>query len=219
MNLIENGLFGQLSHDDRTLLSKRCEATNLASGQILSTPDSSTHDVFFLTSASVALVVRNASGAGLALGLTGYEGAVGLPSALGLGAGNLTLLVQTAGSAWRMDGGELERVMARRSAMLLTFSRYLWSVAQEISTVAAFAQSQDIKARLASWLVASDLRVRQESLDLTQTHLADMLGVRRVSITIAAAQLKAQGLVEYRRGRIRIIDREGLHKVGSVHSR
>jgi len=219
LNLIENGLVAQLSSGDQALLSKRCEAIDLEGGQILSTPDSSTHGVFFLTSASVALVVRNANGVGLALGLTGREGAVGVPSAFGLGAGNLTLLVQTAGTAWRMDGGELERLISRRSAMLLTFSRYLWSVAQEIATVAAFSQSQDIKARLAGWILASDLRVKQAWLDLTHAHLADMLGVRRVSITLAAAQLKEQGLVEYRRGRIRIVDREGLEKAGSIHSR
>lgn len=205
-----NGLVAQLSPADQAMLLKRSHAAELKAGQILSQPDSADQHVYFLTSASVALVVLNGHRAGLAVGLAGHEGAVGLQFALGLGAGNLTLMVQSAGTGWRTDGAELQRLLQRRAAMLMTFSRYIWSVAQEVATLAAASQVQDIKARLAGWILISGERSRQQDLVLTHAHLADMLGVRRASITLAAVELKEQGLLDYQRGRIQILDRRGL---------
>lgn len=205
-----NGLIAQLSPADQALLLEHCEATQLQVGEVLAEPGGTNRQVYFLTGACVALFVRNGARSGLALGLTGHEGAVGLQFALGLGAGSFTLLVQTPGTAWRADGARLQRLVGRRSAMLLAFSRYTWSVAHEVATLAACAQVQDIKARLAGWLLMSAQRSQQHELHLTQAHLADMLGVRRVGVTLAALELKELGVLDYQRGRIRILDRQRL---------
>jgi CRP-like cAMP-binding protein len=210
LNFSDNGLIAQLSPADQALLLSCCESTQLKVGEVLSEPQSAHRQVYFLTSASVALYVRNSASSGLALGLAGHEGAVGLQFAFGLGAGSFTLLVQSSGTAWRVDGIELQRLVGRRAAMLLAFSRYTWSVAQEVASLAACAQVQDIKARLAGWLLMSSLRSKQPELNLTHAHLADMLGVRRAGVTLAAIELKELGLLDYQRGRIRILDQERL---------
>jgi CRP-like cAMP-binding protein len=208
-----NGLVAQLSQPDQASLVKHCQPSTLRGGQVLSTPVSEHRNVYFLTDATVVSVVRDGNNAGLAVGLTGNEGAVGLQCALGLGAGTFTLLVQSPGTAWCADGDELQRLLGRRPAMLLAFSRYMWSVSQEVAALAACSQIQDIKARLAGWILMSDVRNGHRPLNLTHAHVADMLGVRRASVTLAAGELKEQGLVEYRRGNIRILDRVGLEAV------
>ena len=213
MTFSHNGLVAQLSQADQASLVKHCQSSTLRGGQVLSTPGSEHRNVYFLTDATVASVVRDGNNAGLAVGLTGNEGAVGLQCALGLGAGTFTLLVQSPGTAWCADGDELQRLLGRRPAMLLAFSRYMWSVSQEVAALAACSQIQDIKARLAGWILMSDVRNGHRPLNLTHAHVADMLGVRRASVTLAAGELKEQGLVEYQRGNIRILDRAGLEAV------
>jgi len=213
VTLSHNGLVAQLSQPDQVSLDKHCKMADLQVGQVLSTPDSTHRNVYFLSDATVALVVRDGNNAGLAVGLTGCEGAVGLQCALGLGAGTFTLLVQSPGQAWCAEGDALQRLVGRRPAMLMAFSRYMWSVSQEVATMAACSQIQDIKARLAGWILMSDVRNRHRALNLTHAHVADMLGVRRASVTLAAVGLKEQGLVDYQRGNIRILDRPGLEAV------
>lgn len=214
MNLLHNGLVAQLPPTDQGLLLRRCEPVELKAGEILSAPGAASGHVYFLLSGtSVALVVRNGGGSGLAVGLAGREGAVGLQFALGLGAGHFTLLVQSSGAAFRADGAVLQRLSDRRLGMLRTFAGYLWVFSQEVAELAAAAQVQDIQARLARWILLSQVRTHQTELQLTHAHLADMLGVRRAGVTLAARNLKDRGLVDYRRGRIQILNLEGLATV------
>ena len=211
---MHNGLVAQLPPTDQGLLLRRCEPVELKAGEILSAPGAASGHVYFLLSGtSVALVVRNGGGSGLAVGLAGQEGAVGLQFALGLGAGHFTLLVQSSGAAFRADGAVLQRLSDRRLGMLRTFAGYLWVFSQEVAELAAAAQVQDIQARLARWILLSQVRTHQTELQLTHAHLADMLGVRRAGVTLAARNLKDRGLVDYRRGRIQILNLEGLATV------
>ena len=148
---MHNGLVAQLPPTDQGLLLRRCEPVELKAGEILSAPGAASGHVYFLLSGtSVALVVRNGGGSGLAVGLAGREGAVGLQFALGLGAGHFTLLVQSSGAAFRADGAVLQRLSDRRLGMLRTFAGYLWVFSQEVAELAAAAQVQDIQARLAN---------------------------------------------------------------------
>ena len=216
--MLHNGLVAQLPPTDQGLLLRRCEPVELKAGEILSAPGAASGHVYFLLSGtSVALVVRNGGGSGLAVGLAGREGAVGLQFALGLGAGHFTLLVQSSGAAFRADGAVLQRLSDRRLGMLRTFAGYLWVFSQEVAELAASAQVQDIQARLARWILLSQARTHQTELQLTHAHLADMLGVRRAGVTLAARNLKDRGLVDYRRGRIQILNLEGLATVAHAH--
>jgi hypothetical protein len=211
----ENGLVAQLAASDQDLLRRRCKPVELAVGELPEAADETRRLVYFLTGATVALFVRQGESStgndsGLALSLAGYEGAVGVQYAVGLDTGIFTPWVQTAGMAWCVDGQELQRLVARRAPMMLLFSRYIWAVSQDVAALAACAQIHDIKARMAAWILMSDLRSRGAELVLTHTHLAQMLGVRRAGVTTAALEMKQQGLLDYQRGRLRILDRARL---------
>jgi len=213
LTLTHNGLVAQLATDDQRLLERHCKPVDLHTVDILSAPHIPNGHVHFLTTASVSLVVRHTDGSGLAVGLTGQEGAVGLQHALGLGAGNLTLHVQRGGRAFRAEGETMQRLVARRAHLLRAFAVYLLGVSQEVASLAAASQPQDIKARLANWILLSHARNGHSDLRLTHAHRADMLGVRRAGVTLAAVELKELGLVDYQRGHIHILDLDGLRAV------
>ena len=213
MTLTHNGVVAPLAAEDQRLLERLCKPVELLTGTVLSAPHLPNGHVYFLGSACVAQVVRHTDGSGLAVGLTGQEGVVGLQHALGLGAGNLTLQVQRGGLAYRADGEAMQRLVSRRANLLRAFAIYLWGFSQEVASMAAASQTHDIKARLANWILLSHARNGQGELLLTHAHLADMLGVRRAGVTLAAVELKESGLVDYLRGHIRILDMEGLRAV------
>jgi CRP-like cAMP-binding protein len=96
--------------------------------------------------------------------------------------------------------------------MLWVISQYLWQLAEHVATMSASIQFDDIATRLAHWLVLSAERAQSARLSLTHEHLAHMLGVRRVSITLAAGELKDQGLIDYQRGVVNILNMAGLRE-------
>jgi CRP-like cAMP-binding protein len=121
--------------------------------------------------------------------------------------------VQTGGPAWAIPAITLRDLTLQHPALLVVISRHLWQLVTHVATVAACIQTLDIRARLAAWLVLSAQKARTTDLHLTHEHLAHMLGVRRVSITLAAGELREQGLLNYHRGQLHILDLPGLAQV------
>jgi len=216
VNLLHNGLIAQFASSDQAWLLKKAQIVHFEAGDILGTPATSSQQVFFLTSGAVALFVsKNATNSitGLAVGLIGSEGALGLQAALGLGPGNLTFLVQSSGCAYVLDGLALQKRMRRKLDFLLICSRYLWSVYQTVSTLAAMSQTQDVRMRFANWLLLSAERCSPDPLVITHVHIAQMLGVRRASITLVAREMKVAGIIGYSRGAIEIKKMDVLQRL------
>ena len=213
VNFSTNGLIFQLSEEDLRRLQQICQPVELTKGQRLNMPVSEhSPKVYFLVNACVTLWVKNAMQSSLAVGLIGSEGAVGLGSALGQSAQHLHFEVQKAGQAWCVDSLELQQLLQSHPAILRVIARYLWQMANDIARMAAAIQSDDIPTRLAAWLVLCAERTQSPQLSLTHDQLAHMLGVRRVSITLAAVELKKQGFLDYKRGCIDILDMSRLVK-------
>lgn len=213
MNFSTNGLIFQLSEDDRNRLQQICQPVDLHAGQDLCSPGSDQgRRVYFLADACVILWVQAEDRPRLAVGLIGPEGAVGLGGALGHSASPLRYEVQHAGSAWCADSTELQQLLRTQPAMLWTVARYLWQLSHDMASMAASTQYDDIHTRLAAWLVLCAQRSGSGHLNITQDQLAHMLGVRRVSVTLAAVALKEQGFLNYKRGALDILDMPGLQQ-------
>ena len=215
-----NGLMAQLATSDQQLLLKNARLIEFKVGDILVSPDSKEPLIYFVTSGAVALYVTHKPGqidAGLAVGLIGREGALGLQAALGMGMGigNLTLMVQTQGYAHVLEAQRFRLLMKRHPDWLMIISRYLWQIYQDIGRLAALSHVHDVKQRLADWLLLSEQRCGEEQLIMTHAHIALMLGVRRASITLAARQMKLKGLINYSRGCIHLLDKPALQKLAS----
>jgi CRP-like cAMP-binding protein len=126
---------------------------------------------------------------------------------------NLQFRVQTPGNAWMVESTDLALLLHQRPGMLWAISQYLWCLATHIASMAASIQFDDITTRLARWLALSADKAQTLQLKLTHEHLAQMLGVRRVSITLAAGELKERGLIEYQRGQVDILDITALRQM------
>ena len=186
-----------------------CLPVSLKAGQWLNSQGSEPL-VYFLAGATVAMMVQDEHHAGLAVGLLGAAHAVGLDHVLNSGPHGIQHLVQSAGQAWCVQAQTLQTLALDHPAILRAISHQLWLMVTHVASLAASIQTLDIQARLAAWLVLSAETARSQHLSLTHEHLAHMLGVRRVSITLAAGQLREQGLLSYSRGQVRLLDLEGL---------
>lgn len=211
VNLSDNGFIAQLPKQERSLLASNCTPFVLKAGQLLGLQDSEPQ-VYFLAGATVAMMVNDEHQAGLAVGLLGAAHAVGLEKVLDNTQPGIQHRVQTAGQAWCVKARTLQTLALDHPAILSAISRQMWLLLTHVATFAASIQALDIRARLAAWLLLSAQTAQTTTLQLTHDHLAHMLGVRRVSITLAAGQLREQGLLSYSRGRIHLLDLTGLQQ-------
>jgi CRP-like cAMP-binding protein len=216
---LSNGLIAQLDAADQALLLRHAKIVTLNVGDVLSTSEASASRIYFPVSGSIALFVGRqgkSTVTGLAVGLIGVEGAAGLQAALGFGSGNLELVVQSAGRAYCVDSVMAQRLVQRRRNMLLQFSRYLWTVYEAIAVLASRLNAQDIKVRLAHWLLLSAQRCAPDPLLLTHAQIAQMLGVRRASVSIAAHEMKLKRYISYSRGHIALLNAPALQALAKV---
>lgn len=219
MTLLTNGLIFQLAKQDQTRLQGICQPVALAAGQSLCLPGPpQSAKVYFLTGACVALLMENTLRHTLAVGLIGAEGVIGLSSVLDSGSDNWLYRVQTSGSAWVANSSDLAGLLHQRPGMLWVISQYLWQLAGHVATLSVSAQFDDITTRLAHWVALSSERAQTAHLQLTHEQLAQMLGVRRVSITLAAGELKERGLIRYQRGILDVLDATGLRQMGRLRN-
>jgi CRP-like cAMP-binding protein len=150
------------------------------------------------------------NGATAEMGLVGNDGMVGVPLILG---GETTLnraVVQMAGGALRMEANLLVQEFARSGAFQQSLLRYTQAFLTQISQTAVCNRLHPVAQRLSRWLLLCHDRADSDGLIMTQEFIANMLGGRRESVTLAAHRLLDAGLILYARGHIRIIDRSGL---------
>ena len=219
MYALSNGLISQLDVADQALLLRRAKIVMLNVGDVLSSSDATTSCIYFPVSGAIAMYVGcqgKGAHAGLAVGLIGAEGAAGLQAALGFGAGHLSMVVQSAGQAYAVDGEAAQRLVKRRRSLLLNFSRYLWTVYDNMAALASQPFTHDIKVRLAHWLLLSAQRCAPDPLILTHAQIAQMLGVRRASVSIAAREMKLKRYISYSRGNIALLNLPALQALAKI---
>lgn len=158
----------------------------------------------------VSLVAQMEGGAEVEVGVTGFEGVVGLPALLGVEKSPHLNMTQMPGGAFRVRTGALREELGRGGALLQGTLRYAQAVMVMATQTAACNALHTLSERLAKWLLMCHDRRRGEELPLTHEFLSMMLGVRRAGVTEAAVVLQAEGLIKYHRGRITVLDREGL---------
>jgi len=122
----------------------------------------------------------------------------------------LKALVQGAGEAWRVAVRPFRAELAHSPALRRALGRYLLVLMAQRATSAGCMRFHEVGPRLARWLLMSQDRARSNQFRVTHEFLAYMLGVRRVGVTAAAGELHRRGLIEYHRGEMKILDRQGL---------
>ena len=195
----------------RRLLS-RMEVVPFPRRQSLQEPDKPVSHVYFPRNGVASIVTRMAEGGIIEVATIGNEGFVGLSAFFGDGRFPMEIFVQIPGEAVRMKADTFRREVRADEAFAKVIRRYAQALLVQIAQSFACNRVHPIDERCARWLLMSHDRVLGEEIDLTQEFLAEMLGVRRAGVTRAAGILRHRKLIDYRRGKIRIIDRKGLEK-------
>jgi hypothetical protein len=142
--------------------------------------------------------------------LTGHDGIVGIALFLGGDTTPNRAIVQIAGGAYKVRARVLQDEFARGGAVQQLLLRYTQALMTQISQTAVCNRLHPVEKRLCRWLLLSHDLVPSNELAMTQEFIANMLGGRRESVTVAAARLQDRGLIRYSRGHITILDRAGL---------
>jgi CRP-like cAMP-binding protein len=150
------------------------------------------------------------SGDAAEVGLTGYEGMIGLPVLLGADHDDIEAMVQAPGTALRMDAQAFREALERIPAFRTLLLRYALVQHGQVARTAACNGRHQIDQRLARWLLMAHDRAEGDEFPMTHELLSMMLGVRRAGVTVAAGQLQKAGFIRYQQGRIKITDRPGL---------
>ncbi len=213
MATVDNDLIELLPCKDRQRLHALCRPVELMPTDVLCEPGRPTGHVYFPTEGFVSLLTVIDGAPGLEVGMVGREGLLGVHLALGVASAPLQAVVQGAGAAWRIEVRAFRGELARSAALQRTLNRYVAVVMAQLAALAACQRFHLIGPRLARWLLMSHDRAHDDGFRVTHESLARMLGVRRVGITNAAGALQRSGLIAYRRGDLRVLDRSGLEAV------
>jgi CRP-like cAMP-binding protein len=205
-----NHFLSELSVEDYQLLRPHLESLQLEQGRTLHDQLQVISHVYFPTSGVVSLVMRMRNGQGVEAGMIGVNGAVGGGSALD-GKHSLShAIVQVEGTGVRIDAQIMKGLASRSESLRQAIFAREQAISAHAQQVAACNALHDLEPRLARWLLQVRDLVQSNKFELTQEFLAQMLGVNRTSVTLVARHLQAAALINYRRGRIELLDIEGL---------
>ena len=205
-----NHLLAALGDDEARRVVEQLTPVSLPRGAVVARPGQPIDFAYFPLSGMISVVALMAEGLGAEVATVGNEGMIGLPIFLGADSSPFHLMSQLSGDALRIPAEQFEALLAeqpRLSALVRTYSQaFFVQTAQN----AACNGLHTVAQRGARWLLATQDRAESDAFFLTQEFLAFMLGVARQSVGTAVADLQARGLIAYRRGNMRILDRPGL---------
>ena len=205
-----NLLLDSLPPTQRKSLLARMEPVTLPIGTVLYRSGEQPEYAHFMTEGICSIVTFMADGAGAEVGLIGREGVVEAINLLGSASPPTTAFIQVEGAALRIRYAELQKEMFSTSALLRRILEFVQCHGFILSQLAACNGLHEIEERLARWLLMVQDRVENDKFYLTQEFLAEMLGIRRTSVSAAAGSLQKEGLIAYRRGHIQVLKRAGL---------
>lgn len=206
----DNLLIQGLPAAERQWLLERCESVELPLGQVLWEPRQPLQHLYFPQTACIALRVTLNHHPPLEMGLLGNEGMLGATLALGLDTAPLRAVVQGAGSSLRVAPTQLHDAPGEHPTFQQALHQQVYRLLEQLSQTAACIHFHPIEPRLALWLLMIHDRAHADHFQMTHECLANMLGVRRSGVTVAAGALQQRRLIRYSRGQISILDRPGL---------
>jgi CRP-like cAMP-binding protein len=208
--LVVNRLIDGLPSETRNRILKRCAPVELAFGSVLCEANQPLRHVYFPLTGFISLVAIVKDHPPLEIGLIGDEGMLGATLALDVTSARLRGIVQGAGTALRMTAAQLSLLLRENRVLRRTINRYLFVLLAQQSRSIACTRFHEIKSRLARWLLMTHDRAHADQFYLTHQYLADMLGVQRSAVTIAAGALQRNKVIRYVRGEIIVLDRRAL---------
>jgi CRP-like cAMP-binding protein len=212
-NPMNNQLLDALSAAELARMRPRLELVDMPLAEVVYESGRHIDYVYFPTTCIVSLLYVLENGASAEIAVVGHEGVVGISIFMGGETTPSRAVVQSAGSAWRLAGPAMKEEFTRGRAMQHLMLRYTQALITQMAQTAVCNRHHSVDQQLCRWLLLSIDRLPAPEITMTQELIANMLGVRREGVTEAAGKLQKAGVIGYRRGHIKVLDRPKLEKM------
>lgn len=209
---LSNRLLDSLPPAEAALLTPQLKTIKMVQGTLLQEPGDQISHIYFPLSGMVSLLAVMKQGNSVEVATVGREGVVGAMSGFGPRHAFTRAIVQVDGTASRISTSHFQEAMKKSASLRETFARYNEGLLAQVQQTAACNALHDLEQRLCRWLLQTLDRAGGDMITLTHESLSQMLAVRRTTVTLVARSLQDVGAIEYRRGKIRIVDRRKLEK-------
>ena len=210
---LQNHLLADLPVEVQERLFPQLELVSLPLGKVVYEPGDTMRHVYFPTDSIISLLYVMEDGASAEISVVGNEGLVGIALFMGGESTPSRAIVQSGGSAYRLTGQRLKDEFNYHREFQQLLLRYTQALITQMAQTAVCNRHHSIDQQLCRWLLLSMDRLPDNRLTMTQELIANMLGVRREGVTEAAGKLQRQGVIEYHRGHITVLDRPRLEKL------
>ena len=207
-----NHLLAALPPDEFSRLKPSLEPVSLSLGEVIYESGEELEHIYFPTTAIISLLYIMQNGATAEIGMAGNDGLVGIALYMGGSTTPSRAVVQSAGNAFRMQSRAMNDEFSRGGVFQKILLRYTQSLMTQISQTAVCNRLHSVENQLCRWLLINHDLLRTNKLIMTHDLIANMLGVRREGVSIAAGHLQKKGLIKYVRGTITMLDRDALEQ-------
>jgi CRP-like cAMP-binding protein len=211
-NPIHNEILLGLPSKEYGLLLPKLEFMRLNTHHVLHEPGDTLKSAYFCNSGLVSILSVFPDGKSVEVGLVGTEGMIGIPLVVGFRTAPTRAIAQIEGTVLRVSSEALTAALRLCPVLERRLQQFAQVMMLQTTQIAACNRLHEVNERLARWLLMSCDRIGSNSVPLTQELLAQMLGTRRSSVTVAAGMLQKAGLIAHTRGEVRIVDRRKLEE-------
>jgi CRP-like cAMP-binding protein len=209
----ENHVLEALPVAERERLLPHLKLVDMPLGMVLYESGDELRHIYFPTDSIVSLLYVMEDGASAEIAVVGNEGAIGVALFMGGETTPSRAIVQSAGFAYRLTRKRLQDEFDRHGNLLHVLLRYTQALITQMAQTAVCNRHHSVDQQLCRWLLLSLDRLSSNQLIMTHELIANMLGVRREGVTIAASKLQKLGVVRYSRGQITVLDRPKLEEL------
>lgn len=203
-------MLAALPEDEFTRLKSSLEPVSLRLGEVIYESGEQLDHVYFPTTAIISLLYIMENGSTAEIGMAGNDGLVGVALFMGGSTTPNRAIVQSAGNAFRLRSKALQFEFHLGGEFQKTLLRYTQYLMTQISQTAVCNRLHSVEQQLCRWLLINHDLLQTNKLVMTHDLIANMLGVRREGVSIAAGNLQRKGFIKYVRGTITMLDRKGL---------
>lgn len=209
----ENRLLALLPNEERERLCRHLQSLELAQGEVLFEPGASIEHTYFVDHGMISIISVLENGTSIEVGTVGNKGVAGIAAAMTDGV-NLPFryFVQVAGAARRIPVTILAAELRQDSPLRKLLFRYQAAFLTQVMQGVACNGLHSVVQRCCKWLLMSQDSIGMPELAITHEFLAQMLGVRRASVSDVLRPLQEQGMIRANRGKVTILNRSGLEE-------
>ena len=208
-----NRILSSLPDEEFERLRPKLRDVSFDIGYIVYRPEDQINSIYFINSGIISWLATLEDGNTVEAGVIGPEGLAGVSVLLGASSTPNQGLAQSEVQASRISAQDLITEFRKNGKLNELILRFVHSMFTQVAQTAACNRLHTLDQRLARWLLMTHDRTDGDHVPLTQEFLSRMLGVRRAGVSVAANSLRQQRVIDYHRGDIRIVDRQGVERV------